>query len=124
MHLKSIWNYKCPRCRKGDMFIKPFDIKKPLDMPKACAHCAQVMEPEPGFYYGAMFLSYIISGFMFLIPGLTLIFLFKWTVNQAMLLVLVIAILSFLKLLRGSRALWLHLMIKYEGENVKKYGTK
>lgn len=124
MHFKSMWTYKCPRCRKGEMFTKPFDIKKPLEMPKACQVCGQVMEPEPGFYYGAMFISYIISGFMFLIPGLALIFLGKFSVNQAMLLVLGIAMVSFLKLLRGSRALWLHLMVKYEGENPKKYGNK
>ena len=57
---------KCPRCQEGDLFIKPFEFTKPLNMPERCPVCHQKFEPEPGFYYGAMFLSYIFSAFFFL----------------------------------------------------------
>lgn len=112
--LKHMWQYKCPKCRQGDIFVKPLNITKPLDMPEACEYCGQLTEPEPGFYYGAMFLSYIFSGWYLLLPALLLVFYFKWTLGAAMALVIFIGILSYLTILRGARSLWLHLMVKHD----------
>lgn len=109
-----MWQYKCPKCRQGDIFIKPLVLLKPLDMPKSCEYCGQVTEPEPGFYYGAMFLSYIFSGWYLLLPALLLVFYFKWTLGAAMSLIILIAILSYLRILRSARSLWLHMMIKHD----------
>ncbi len=111
---KAMWNEKCPRCREGYIFEKPFRISDPLAMPKRCPVCGQVTEPEPGFYYGAMFLSYIVSGFMLLIPALLLVFGLKWSVEAAMLFTLVFAGIAYLKVLRGARSLWLHMVVKYD----------
>ena len=113
LSLKAWWNYKCPRCRKGDIFTKPFDIKKPLDMPHDCSHCGQLMEPEPGYYYGAMFLSYIGCSLVMLPIALILHFYFEWSINSAMLFVIALCGVSFFRILRGSRSLWIHLMVKY-----------
>lgn len=110
----SIVKLRCPRCRKGHMFQKPFELSKPLAMPERCEVCGQRMEPEPGFYFGAMFLSYIISGWALLLISLSLVFYFKWSVGVAMGVVLLVAALSYVKLLRFSRSLWMHLMVKYE----------
>ncbi len=111
-----MWNYKCPKCRQGDIFDKPLDISKPVAMPKECKYCGLKTMPEPGFYYGGMFLSYIIGGWMALLPTLLLVFYFKWTVNQGMAFAIVLVIVTYLPLLRGSRSLWLHLMSKYDPE--------
>lgn len=59
---QAILNCKCPRCREGDMFKHKlhshwFD----REMYKECSRCAQTYEPEPGFYFGAMFVSYAFS---------------------------------------------------------------
>ena len=120
MSLKAMWNYKCPRCRKGDMFTKPFSIKKPLDMPHHCDQCGQVMEPEPGYYYGAMFLSYIVYSLFMLPLALLLVFYFKWSVDWAMLFVIAFSTIFFFRILRGSRALWFHMMVKYQPEYLEK----
>ena len=89
---------KCPRCQEGDLFIKPFEISNPLNMPDHCPVCNQKYLPEPGFYYGAMFLSYIFSAFFFLgIVGICLM-VFKMSANAAigvMLLVAELLIFSF-----------------------------
>jgi len=54
---------KCPRRRKGDIFKYP--IKKHLfqfnKMNETCPHCEIRLEPEPGFYQGAMFVGYGIT---------------------------------------------------------------
>ena len=116
--LSSCWSYKCPRCRQSNLFKIPLDVKKPLDMNKGCDHCDLNFEPEPGFYYGAMFISYIITAFLFLAIALILVFYFKWSVNAAMAIVILVGILIFLKILRVSRSVYIHLMVKYDKKRV------
>ncbi|MBK6364757.1 MAG: DUF983 domain-containing protein [Saprospiraceae bacterium] len=113
---------KCPRCQQSDLFVKPFSMSKPVDMPEKCPACGQLFIPEPGFYYGAMFLSYIVSGFLFLgIVGF-LIIGFKMSVNAAMGILLLIAAALYFPLLRFSRSLWINIMIKYDPDALLKKG--
>ncbi|MCB9309194.1 MAG: DUF983 domain-containing protein [Lewinellaceae bacterium] len=105
---------KCPRCQEGDLYIKPFNIKAPVNMHKECPVCGQLYEPEPGFYYGAMFLSYIISGFFFSGVVAVCMLVFGMNVNPAIGVMLVVAALSYFFLLRFSRSLWINLLIKYD----------
>ncbi len=51
---------RCPRCHRGRLFLHPALSLKFVQMPPACPVCGQTFEPEPGFYYGAMYIS---SGF-------------------------------------------------------------
>lgn len=113
LSLKSIWNYECPRCRTAKIFTEPFEITDPLAMPKRCAHCDLNFEPEPGFYYGAMFLSYILSSFFLLLPTLFFIFYFKWSVAAAMSLTIFLGAFTYFRFLRMSRSLWLHLNVDH-----------
>ena len=54
-------------------------------MHKECPVCGQLYEPELRFYYGAMFLSYIISGFFF--SGVVAVHVgFRMNVNPAIVL--------------------------------------
>lgn len=112
-----MWNNKCPRCREGDLYKKPMELSNPLDMYKKCENCKLDFEPEPGFYFGAFMISYLITAFMLLIPALTLVFYFEWTANQAMAFTIFLAALTYLKVLRGSRALYLHLMMVYDKDS-------
>ncbi len=112
--LASCWQYKCPRCRKSQIFKIPLDVKNPLDMNKNCKECNLDFEPEPGFYYGAMFISYIITAFLFLAVALTLVFYFNWSVNASMSIVILIGILMFLKVLRLSRSIYIHMIVRYD----------
>jgi uncharacterized protein (DUF983 family) len=116
--IKSVFNMTCPRCRKGRLFTEPFKWSDPLAMPEKCAICGQRTEPEPGFYFGAMFISYIISGFVLLGISLGAVFIFGWSVIQAMALVLLIGALGYIRLLRLSRSIWIHLVVKYDPSTV------
>lgn len=109
-----MWQYKCPRCRKAKIFTEPFEFSKPLAMPTRCPHCNQKMEPEVGFYYGAMFVSYILSAWMLLLPTLLLVFYFKWSPTGAIFFAIFLAALVYVRLLRGSRSLWLHINVKHD----------
>lgn len=124
---KAMWNNKCPRCRKGDLFKTPFQMSKLLDMNKKCGNCKLDFEPEPGFYFGSFIVSYGITAWMLLLPALTLVFYFGWSGNAAMFFTIFLLAISFVKIVRGSRALYLHLMAHYaestwkENNSVSKY---
>jgi len=111
--ISAIWNYKCPRCREGNIFNTPFQIDDPLGMPHRCNICGQRTEPEPGFYFGAMFISYGLSGSLFLSLGAIMILGFGMTGRQTIISVVVVAIFTFLLNLRLSRSIWFHLMVRY-----------
>lgn len=120
LSFKAIWKYKCPRCREGNMFIEPFDVGNPLAMHDNCEVCDLKMDPEPGFYFGAMFISYILSAWFLLLPTLLLVLYYKWSVGSAMGIALLLAAITYFKFLRGSRALWLHFNVKYKPQFKKK----
>ena len=112
--LSSIFSKKCPRCRTSKLFIEPMMLIKPLDMNDRCLVCGQNFLPEPGFYYGAMFISYLISSFFFLfVAGVTIIY-FDFTVEGAFGLIIFIGMFLYLWLMRISRSIWIHIMIKYD----------
>lgn len=115
----SAWKYTCPRCRKGDLFTKPFNIGEPLSMHHSCSKCEQLFEPEPGYYYGAMFLSYILSSGFLLPMALFFVFYLKWSVNATMGIVILLGIIFFIRILRFSRSLWIHIMVKYNPRYIK-----
>ncbi len=66
---------RCPRCHDGKIFTSSAFSFKFADMPAACPVCGQPTEPEPGFYYGAMFVSYAFSVAIFAVTAAALYFL-------------------------------------------------
>lgn len=52
---------KCPRCRRGNLYVGgayQFGSRKILDK---CAHCGLHYEIEPGYFYAAMYVSYALN---------------------------------------------------------------
>ena len=70
--------------------------------------------PEPGFYYGAMFISYILTGWLFIIVGLALVFGLGWSATATILAVGLLAVIIHNLLFRLSRSLWIHIFVKYD----------
>lgn len=112
--ISSMWKNKCPRCRVGTLFVEPFVLAKPLNMPQRCVHCNLKFEPEPGFYFGAMFISYIISSFILLLVAGICVIYFDMTAEGMMVIVILIGAMMYLKLLRLSRSIWIHITERYD----------
>lgn len=54
----AVLQSKCPRCRRGKIFtgsLYGFDLQRTNE---TCSHCHMRFEIEPGFFYGAMYVSY------------------------------------------------------------------
>ncbi len=118
--ISSVLAMKCPRCREGNLFkTHTFSFQKPFEMPDHCPICKQNYMPEPGFYFGAMFISYIMWGFISLGICLPLVFVLDWSVNAAFALLLLVSAIFFIWLFRTSRSIWIHIAIKYDPQKSK-----
>ncbi len=88
-------------------------------MPKRCPHCNQKYFPEPGFYYGAMFISYIITGWFCLAVMGILLLGFKMNVFGAFALLIFICGILFVWFFRISRTLWITIRVKFNSKFYK-----
>ncbi len=93
-------------------------------MNKQCPQCGQKFEPELGFYYGAMFISYIFVGFFSLGLAGLLVFYFNLSIEVAFTILIGILAIMFLWNLRFSRSIWIHLLVKYDPDAISKYLAK
>ena len=109
--IEALVKEKCPRCGEGDLFSSPaYNLKKFHYMHEDCPKCNLRYEVEPGFFIGAMYVSYAISVGLLIIIG-SLIYL---NVKDAPLWVYMVSIASipviFLPFIfRFSRVLFLYL---------------
>lgn len=110
----SILQLMCPRCRKSKLFHTPtFSFSRPFDMKDRCDVCDLDFMPEPGYYYGAMYVSYMFAG------GFSLLFIgvlhwgFGWGLKSAFALLLGIFAFLMVYVFRLSRSFWLGIHYKY-----------
>ena len=119
---KALVGHKCPQCYEGDLFeTGSFAFKKPFEMPPACTKCGLSYYPEPGFYYGAMFMSYIITSFFSLgLVGFCILVL-GWSVEASFALLIGILIVMFVWFFRTARATWIHMTVKYDPDAISRF---
>jgi uncharacterized protein (DUF983 family) len=111
---------KCPRCWKGDIFVYPLsNYLKFNKINSLCSSCGAAFEPEPGFYYGAMFVSYALTVILFTTVGSLLYFLFR-PADEVYLIVIPISALLFTPLsFRYSRVSFLYWFGGYRHDSTK-----
>ncbi len=110
-----MFTLRCPRCRQGDLFSTPtFSFRKPFTMPEKCPHCAQPYMPEPGFYYGAMFISYIFMGWFCLFFIMFFHWVLEWSMTMSFLLLIAVCMFFFVYIFRLARSIWIHIVVRYD----------
>lgn len=113
--LSSIFGLRCPKCRRGDLFAtSAFSFDRPFEQYEHCPKCGQNYFPEPGFYYGAMFISYIGSGFFCLGFVMLLHWVLGWSTMASFALLLVIVGVFFVWWFRFSRAVYFHIVVSHD----------
>jgi uncharacterized protein (DUF983 family) len=118
----SVLRLKCPKCQEGNLFLtkNPYDLKKFIAMPDVCPVCKQDFKIEPGFYSGALWVSYPII-VLLLIP-----FAFGLMYYTNLALGWIFLFISFYTfglqplLMRWSRAIWINVFVQYDSTILKK----
>ena len=115
--LYSVSKNKCPRCHQGDVFVYGHAFKKGFDkMHTHCSCCHLKYEKEPGFFFGAMYVSYALTVAIFV----TVWVLNLWFLNLSTSGFIVAVILSIVGLMtivyQASRLIWLNFFVRYKKE--------
>lgn len=119
----SILTFTCPRCHEGPLFVKKSAYSSGMtEMHKKCPNCGELYEREPGFYYGAAYVSYglTVALWVAVFVALTVfdaIGIMTYSFFDDALLFLGIGIglllLLFPIVYRLSRSIWINLFVKY-----------
>lgn len=116
-YVRKVLDGTCPKCGGTKVFkVKgnPFLFKMPV-MNEHCSKCNYSFHREPGFYFGAMYMSYALT-VAEMVAVFVLGLLFKISFLSIFIgVVLVILILSTFNY-RVSRLMWLNLFYKKEDE--------
>lgn len=116
--LEATIRMKCPRCREGEVFEtkNPYNLSKMTAMYKHCPKCGLKYEKEIGFFYGAMYVSYMFNIALFVIATIAYYLFFEGRVYWLwyILAYLALTFLLFPLLYRLSRSIWLQAFNDYE----------
>ncbi|MES2589960.1 MAG: DUF983 domain-containing protein [Bacteroidota bacterium] len=118
----SILKGKCPVCRTGNAFEDPnmYRFKTIDKMPKTCSHCGHKFEKEPGFWFGAMFVSYALTVAVGVFSFVLLFLIYpKANVWHYIIFISFVAIFVAPLNFRTSRMLWMNFFSKYDKNRAK-----
>ncbi len=119
----SLATNTCPRCHKGKVFESnnPYNYKNGLKMKEQCSCCKLKYEREPGFFFGAMYVSYALTSGLFIVFYLVdslWLHLETW-------LLLTLIITSIIALFpvnfRFGRLIWMNFFTRYNKELYKQF---
>ncbi len=107
---------KCPQCHQTNVFItnNAFDLKRFDKMNVTCDCCGLKYEKEPGYYQGAMYVSYALMVGWFVITWAADSFIIYSETWQYLTFVISTIILFMPLTFRISRLLWINFFVKYD----------
>lgn len=118
--LYSILNNRCPRCHEGK-FWKAGPVssltKHGGNCYDSCSHCGLKYEREPGFFYGAMYVSYALGIAMMVTAWVATSVLFPEMGPGLQATIIIVSILAWTPWNYWlSRIIWMNLFYHYEEE--------
>ena len=110
---------KCPRCQEGDFFIShPYDLRKAGNTHEKCSNCDLKYSKEPGFYYGAMYVSYGLTVALFVAMWVSFnLFFENISVGLQIFLIISTTVLLTPYIYALSKIIWINIFIKYDRGN-------
>lgn len=121
----SIFWFKCPRCHEGDLYKKknPYDFGELTKMEAKCSHCGESFSREPGFYFGAAYVSYALTVALWVAVLVALITFdsigwIEFGFFSHPLTFIITGVVSLVVLLpviyRLSRSIWINFFVQYD----------
>lgn len=109
-----LWN-KCPRCHKGDVFQvnNPYNLPRFDKMHESCSCCGEKFEKEPGYFFGAMYVSYALMAGWFMVTWAVNSFMVNASTLWYLIFVCATIVLFMPMTFRISRLLWMNFFVPY-----------
>lgn len=116
--LYSIFAMKCPRCHEGDVFETRNPYKKMTAVKETCSHCGLRYEKEMGFFFGAMYVSYMLNIALFVTTIVAYFVLLDQYISGTLLMIIYVLLTAILMPVyyRLSRTIWLNFFNSYDPE--------
>ncbi|WP_196892800.1 DUF983 domain-containing protein [Aureivirga marina] len=102
----------CPNCQEGKMFKERGGLLKFKfpQMYENCPSCNHKFEKEPGFFYGAMYISYAVSVAEGIATYVISSFFFTQKLDYRIMIIIAIVLLSMTVInYRISRVIWAYI---------------
>jgi uncharacterized protein (DUF983 family) len=112
----SILNNKCPHCHKGNFFEtnNAYNLKNFASMNKRCLSCNEDFRREPGYYFGATYVSYALTVAFGLALFLLLCVVIKMDVISYLIIFSILLIVLLPIIYRLARLTWINLFVKFK----------
>ena len=128
--LASILWMKCPKCQEGDLYASqnPYNLGQLTEMHKACKVCGESFTREPGFYFGAAYVSYALTVAIWVAVLVALMTFdalgwinFSFFENPITFILsgIITLLLSLPYLYRVSRSIWIHMFVSFDRSRKK-----
>ncbi|MCM4163446.1 DUF983 domain-containing protein [Arenibacter sp. A80] len=114
MLISSILRGECPSCKKSKIFSSKGNLLlfRIPTMYERCNKCNFKFEREPGFFFGAMFVSYALTAAEFITFSIISYFILGMSLTTTFFGVVVLAILLSTINFRLSRIIWMYIFTK------------
>lgn len=114
--LYSIFFNKCPRCHAGNFFAvnNPYVLSRFDQMNEQCPCCGERFTREPGYYTGALYVSY--AYYVALIVGCFILFevLLDLELTYFLLILVVLILLLTPPVFRLARLTWINFFVSFD----------
>lgn len=111
--LRDMLHQRCPRCRVGKIFHHSIFLGFPK-MYESCSVCHLRYEREPGYFLGAMYISYVVASPLVALIAVLLWKLTGWGVGRVTLWTAVLFLPFVPSITLFARVLWIYLDQKFD----------
>lgn len=114
--LYSVFNNKCPHCHEGNFFetFNPYNLKKFAVMNSRCPVCNEDFKREPGYYFGATYVSYALTVGIGIVMYVILAGVFDIETIPFIIIFSASLITLLPVLYRSARLIWIHFFVRYK----------
>ncbi len=114
--VNSILGMKCPRCRKGHLFVRknPYAFRDSLKMPDFCPNCRQDFKIEPGFYIGALWTSFPIVILIMTVLSVLLLVVLGMALEWFFVAITITLLALQPVIIRLGRSIWIHIFVGFK----------
>lgn len=116
---------KCTRCHEGKIFKfpNPYKFSTLTEMHDRCPNCNMDFKREPGFYFGAAYVSYALTIALWVAVGVALFMFDEWEIIEFsfakspwtfVTVGLIAQVVMLPPIYRVSRTLWLAIVVEHD----------